>query len=108
MIEPAGAHPDDFVETHRLGKILGVVEREFLSVEIADRRMRFHDDPRFIAVDASHECALNRRDETVLQLMSIFTKVPDIPFPVLSEPIEGILRYRAVRKDTVVNFDTGH
>ena len=35
--------------------------------------MRFHDDPRFVAVDAGHECTLNRRDETVLQLMSIFT-----------------------------------
>ena len=55
---------EDFVEAEHFRKILGIVEREFLPVEIADRRMRFHDDSRFVAVDARHECAVNRRDET--------------------------------------------
>ena len=64
-------HGEDFVEAEHFRKILGIVEREFLPVEIADRRMRFHDDSRFVAVDARHECAVNRRDETVLQLASI-------------------------------------
>ena len=64
-------HGEDFVEAAHFRKILGIVEREFLPVEIADRRMRFHDDSRFVAVDARHECAVNRRDETVLQLASI-------------------------------------
>ena len=64
-------HGEDFVEAAHFRKILGIVEREFLPVEIADRRMRFHDDPRFVAVNATHKCAVNRRDETVLQLASI-------------------------------------
>jgi|SRR5215831_10559264 len=58
----------------------------------AHSRMRFHDHPRSIAVDARHECAVNRRDETVLQLASNLTKVPDVPFHVVSEPVESILR----------------
>src|SRR5205823_14845618 len=92
MIERAGTYGDDFVEAERLRKILGIVKREFLPVEIAHRRMRFHNDPRFVAVDATHERAGNGADQTILQLMSIFTKVPDVAISVLREPIEGILR----------------
>jgi len=35
MIERASAPPEDLVEAERLGKILDIVEREFLPVEIA-------------------------------------------------------------------------
>src|SRR5215831_21248724 len=76
MIERATVHSDDFVKTERLRKILCIVEREFLPIEIADRRMRFHNDPRFVAVNPRHECAVNGCDQAILQLMSIFTKVP--------------------------------
>ena len=76
---------EDFVEAEHFRKILGIVEREFLPVEIADRRMRFHDDSRFVAVDARHECAVNRRDETVLQLASITRRITLQPSLVFSQ-----------------------
>ena len=92
MIERAKAHGDDFVQAERFPKVLGIVETEFLPVAIAHRRMRFHDDPGLVAVDATHERAGNGADQAILQLMSIFTKVPDVPVPVLREPVERILR----------------
>src|SRR5262249_196007 len=62
MVERASAQGDDFVEAERSRKVLGIVEREFLPVEIAHRRMRFHNDPRFVTVDATHERAGNGAD----------------------------------------------
>ena len=54
--------------------------------------MSFHDDSRLVAIDASHEGSLDRGDQAVLELVSIFTEVPDIAILVLGEPIESIFR----------------
>ena len=62
VIERAVRDRDMRIETCHLPKILGIVKREFLPVEIAHRRMRFHHDPRLVAVDATHERAGNGGD----------------------------------------------
>ena len=68
--------------------------------------MGFHDNSRLVPVDTCREGAVDRGDQTILQLVGVFAEIPDVAISVLSEPIECILRQFAVHSDRIVNFDT--
>ena len=67
--------------------------------------MGFHDNSRLVAIDPSHEGAVNGSDQAILKLVGVFAEVPDVAISVLGEPIERIFRQLAVRPDCIVNFD---
>ena len=43
VVERASRHGDGLGETQRVREILGIRQREFLTVKVADGRMGFHD-----------------------------------------------------------------
>ena len=75
-----------------LREVLGVVQRELLTVKIADGRMGFHDNSRFVAINASHERAVNGGDQAMLKFVRVFAEVPHVAVSVLSKPIKCTLR----------------
>src|SRR5262245_41745222 len=93
-------------EATRFREIFGIVQREFLTVKIANDWMRLHDNSRFVAVDASHERALDGSDQAILEFVRVFAKVPNVAVSILGKPIKGILRYLPVRSHRVMHFDT--
>jgi hypothetical protein len=92
-------------EATRFREILGIVQGEFLTVKIADARMGFHNNSRFVAVDASHERTLNGSDQAILEFVRVFAEVPDIALSILGKPIKGIFCYLSVRSHRIVDFD---
>ena len=54
--------------------------------------MGFHDNSRFVAVDASHERALDGGDQAILKFVRVFAEVPDVAVSILSKPIKRIFR----------------
>jgi hypothetical protein len=68
--------------------------------------MGFHNNSRFVAVDASHERALDGTDQAILEFVRVFAEVPDVAVSILGKPIKGIFRYLSVRSHRIVDFDT--
>jgi hypothetical protein len=102
---PDSRHGDSLGETECLREILAIGQREFLTVKVADGRMGFHDNSRFVTVHTSHEGAVNGGDQAILKLVRVFAKVPDVALRVLGGPIERIFRQFAVLSDRIVDFD---
>ena len=90
IVERPSWHGDRRGETDGFRKILGISQREFLTVKIADGRMCFHDHTRLVAVDASHERAFDGGDQAVLEFVRVFAEVPHVAVSVLSKPIKCI------------------
>lgn len=107
IVERPSWHGDRRGETDGFRKILGISQREFLTVKIADGRMSFHDNSRFVPVDTTHERALNGGDQAILKLVGVFAKIPHVAISILGEPIERIFRQPAVHSDRIVDFDAG-
>ncbi len=106
VVKCASRYRDGRVKTECFREILGIVQREFLTVKVADGGMGLHDNSRFVSVDTSHERALNGGDQAILKFVGVFAEVPHVAICVLSEPIERILGQLAVRGDRIVDFDT--
>ena len=104
-MERASRHGDGLGETEGVREILGIRQREFLTVKVADGRVSFHDDSRLVAVDPSHKGAGNGGDQAILKLVGVFAKIPHVAICVLGEPIERIFRQFAIRRDRIVDFD---
>ena len=98
VVERASRHGDSLGETECFREILGIGQREFLTIKVADGRVRFHDDSRLVAVDPSHEGAVNGGDQAILKLVGVFAEIPDVAISVLGEPIERIFRQFAIRR----------
>src|SRR4030095_1144090 len=96
-----------FTETDSFREVFGVCRREFLAVEVADRRMGFHDDSRLVVVAPRGEGALDGGDQSILKLLSIFAEIPNVALFVLGVPIQRIFRENPVNSDGVMNFDAG-
>ena len=107
VMERASSHGDGLGETECFREIFGIVQREFLTVKIADGRVCFHDNSRLVAVDTSHEGAVNGGDQAILKLVGVFAEVPNVAISVLSEPIERIFGQFAVRGDCIMDFSAG-
>jgi hypothetical protein len=107
VVERPGWYSDGLAEAECFGEILGIGQRKFLTVKVADGRMRLHDDSRLVPVDTSHPAALDGVDQAILQLLRILTKILDIAILVLGEPIERIFCRLAVRDDRIMDFDAG-
>ena len=105
VVERASRHGDGLGETQCVREILGIRQREFLTVKVADGRMGFHDNSRLVAVDPSHKGAVNRGDQAILKLVRVFAEVPHVAICVLGEPIERIFRQFTVQSDRIVDFD---
>src|SRR5437870_9844153 len=82
VVERASRHGDGLGETECVREILGIGQREFLTVKIADGRVSFHDDSWLVPVDPSHKGAVNGGDQTILKLAGVFAKVPDVAISV--------------------------
>jgi len=105
VVERASRHGDGLAETDCFGEILGIGQREFLTVKVADGRMSFHDNSWLVSVDTSHEGAVNGGDQAILKLVGVFSKIPHVAISILGEPIKRIFRQFAVQSDRVVDFD---
>jgi len=105
VVERASRHGDGLGETEGVREILGIRQREFLTVKVADGRVSFHDGSRLVAVDPSHKGAGNGGDQAILKLVGVFAEIPDVVICVLGEPIERIFRQFAIRRDRIVDFD---
>src|SRR5262249_47997627 len=92
-------------EATRFREILGIVQREFLTVKTAEGRRRLHNNSRFVAIDTSHKRTLDGSDQSMLEFVRIFAKVPNVAFSILGKPIKSIFRQLTVRSHCIVDFD---
>ena len=46
-----------------------------------------------------------RRDQPFFEFARVFAEIPDVPFRVLREPVERVLRDHAIDHDEVPHFD---
>src|SRR5206468_6383787 len=67
VVECPSRYGDSRGETECFREILGIAQREFLTVKVADGRMRLHDDSRLVPVDTGHPSALDGGDQAIPQ-----------------------------------------
>src|SRR5947208_2462034 len=67
--------------------------------------MGFHDNPRLVPVDTSHEGTIDTGDQAILKLVSVFAEVPHVAISVLGEPIKCIFCQFAVHGDGIMDFN---
>src|SRR5207247_9959881 len=106
IVERPSWHGDRRGETDGFRKILGISQREFLTVKIADGRMSFHDNTRFVLFDTTYERALNGGDQANLKLVGAFAKIPHVAISILGAPLERTFGDPAVTSDSSADFDS--
>src|SRR5882724_12505686 len=79
VVERASRHGDGLGETECVREIFGIGQREFLTVKVADGRVRFHNDSGLVAVDPSHKRAVNSGDQAILKLVVFSPKYQTLP-----------------------------
>src|SRR5207248_11632577 len=82
IVERPSWHGDRRGETDGFRKILGIRQREFLTVKIATGRMSFHDNSRFVPVDTTPERALKGGVQAILQLVRAYGMLPTVALSV--------------------------
>src|SRR6267143_2365079 len=79
ILKCAGWHFHRGTEGNHFRKVLGVIEREFLPIKIADLRMRFHDDPGLVTIHSGREGAIQSDEASIDQLPVFSPKYQTLP-----------------------------
>src|SRR5207247_7359776 len=74
VMESAEWHGDGILKAFRFGKVLCVVEREFLTIEVSDQGVSFHDNAGLVVVDARRKGSVKSWGAAVAQLPRVLAK----------------------------------
>src|SRR5215813_3257466 len=95
------------VEAKHQRVVFSVSEGEFLAIEIADDRIRLHDDSRFVVIHARGEGASQGDRTPIFKFGCILAEIPNVALLVLRIPIEGIFRQHAIEINYIVDLSAG-
>jgi hypothetical protein len=70
--------------------------------------VRFHDDARFVAIDAGRKGSGQSDKAAIDQFPGVFAEIPNIAVLVLSEPIQRVFRQDAVEINDVMHLNAFH